>query len=57
MPSNIVEHDCREDLAYIETYGVRYSPYQQDKYVSGVTVCYQEGCGHKNVTNEEDIVR
>ena len=94
MPSNIVEHDCREDLAYIETYGVRYSPYQQDKYVSGVTVCYQapvhehngrkygfrhpshwvfysfpapksdpfgwlcdEGCGHENVTNEEDIVR
>ncbi len=41
LPSNIVEHDCREDLAYIETYGVRYSPYQNDKYVSGVTVCYQ----------------
>jgi putative glutamine amidotransferase len=41
MPSNIVEHDCMEDLAYIETNGVRYSPYQRDKYVSGVTVCYQ----------------
>lgn len=41
FPANIVEHDCREDLAYIETYGVRYSPYQNDKYVSGVTVCYQ----------------
>lgn len=41
FPPNIVEHDCREDLAYIETYGVRYSPYQNDKYVSGVTVCYQ----------------
>lgn len=94
LPSNIVEHDCREDLAYIETNGVRYSPYQNDKYVSGVTVVYQapvhehngrkygfrhpvhwvfysfpapksdpfgwlcdEGCGHENVTNEEDIVR
>ena len=94
FPPNIVEHDCREDLAYIETYGVRYSPYEKDKYVSGVTVCYQapvhehngrkygfrrpvhwvfysfpapksdpfgwlcdEGCGHENVTNEEDIVR
>ena len=41
LPPNIVEHDCREDLAYIETDGVRYSPYQNDKYVSGVTVCYQ----------------
>ena len=41
LPSNIVEHDCREDLAYIETNGVRYSPYQNDKYVSGVTVVYQ----------------
>ena len=41
LPSNIVEHDCREDLAYIETDGVRYSPYENDKYVSGVTVCYQ----------------
>ena len=41
LPSYIVEHDCREDLAYIETNGVRYSPYQNDKYVSGVTVCYQ----------------
>ena len=41
LPSNIVEHDCREDLAYIETNGVRYSPYDNDKYVSGVTVCYQ----------------
>ena len=41
LPPNIVEHDCREDLAYIETNGVRYSPYQNDKYVSGVTVCYQ----------------
>ena len=41
LPQNIVEHDCREDLAYIETDGVRYSPYQNDKYVSGVTVCYQ----------------
>ena len=94
LPSNIVEHDCREDLAYIETYGVRYSPYEKDKYVSGVTVCYQapvhehngrrygfrhpvhwvfytfpapksdpfgflcdEGCGHENVTSEDDIVR
>ena len=94
LPPNIVEHDCREDLAYIETNGVRYSPYQNDKYVSGVTVVYQapvhehngrkygfrhpvhwifysfpaaksdpfgwlcdEGCGHENVTNEEDIVR
>ena len=94
FPQNIVEHDCREDLAYIETNGVRYSPYQNDKYVSGVTVCYQapvhehngrkfgfrhpvhwvfysfpapksdpfgslcdEGCGHENVTSEEDIVR
>ena len=41
LPSNIVEHDCREDLAYIETNGVRYSPYDKDKYVSGVTVVYQ----------------
>ena len=41
MPSYILEHDCMEDLAYIETDGVRYSPYQKDKYVSGVTVCYQ----------------
>ena len=41
LPSFIVEHDCREDLAYIETNGVRYSPYEDDKYVSGVTVCYQ----------------
>ena len=41
LPPNIVEHDCREDLAYIETYGVRYSPYEKDKYISGVTVCYQ----------------
>lgn len=41
LPPNIVEHDSREDLAYIETYGVRYSPYQDDKYVSGVTVVYQ----------------
>ena len=41
LPSGIVEHDCMEDLAYIETDGVRYSPYQRDKYVSGVTVCYQ----------------
>ena len=94
LPSNIVEHDCMEDLAYIETDGVRYSPYQRDKYVSGKTVVYQapvhehngrkfgfrhpvhwifysfpaaksdpfgslcdEGCGHENVTNEEDIVR
>ena len=94
LPSNIVEHDCREDLAYIETNGVRYSPYEKDKYVSGVTVVYQapvhehngrkygfrrpthwifysfpapksdpfgslcdEGCGHVNVTNEEDIIR
>ena len=94
LPPNIVEHDCREDLAYIETNGVRYSPYEKDKYVSGVTVVYQapvhehngrkygfrrpshwvfytfpapksdpfgflcdEGCGHENVTNEEDIVR
>ena len=94
LPQNIVEHDCREDLAYIETDGVRYSPYQNDKYVSGVTVCYQapvhehngrkfgfrhpvhwvfysfpaaksdpfgslcdEGCGHKNVTDEKDIIR
>ncbi len=94
LPSNIVEHDCREDLAYIETNGVRYSPYDNDKYVSGVTVCYQapvheyngrkfgfrhpvhwvfysfpaaksdpfgslcsEGCGHENVTSEEDIIR
>ena len=94
LPPNIVEHDCREDLAYIETDGVRYSPYQNDKYVSGVTVCYQapvhehngrkfgfrhpvhwifysfpaaksdpfgflcdDGCGHENVTNEEDIIR
>lgn len=94
LPSNIVEHDCREDLAYIETNGVRYSPYDNDKYVSGVTVVYQapvhehngrkfgfrhpvhwifysfpapksdpfgslcdEGCGHENVTSEEDIVR
>ena len=94
LPSNIVEHDCREDLAYIETNGVRYSPYDNDKYVSGVTVVYQapvhehngrkygfrhpthwifysfpahksdpfgslcdEGCGHENVTNEEEIIR
>jgi len=41
LPSGIVEHDCMEDLAYIETHGVRYSPYERDKYVSGVTVCYQ----------------
>ena len=41
MPPYILEHDCKEDLAYIETNGVRYSPYQKDKYVSGVTVCYQ----------------
>ena len=41
MPPYILEHDCMEDLAYIETNGVRYSPYQKDKYVSGVTVCYQ----------------
>ena len=41
LPPKIVEHDCREDLAYIETNGVRYSPYENDKYVSGVTVCYQ----------------
>ncbi len=26
LPQNIVEHDCMEDLAYIETDGVRYSP-------------------------------
>ena len=94
FPSNIVEHDCMEDLAYIETNGVRYSPYERDKYVSGVTVCYQapvhehkgrkfgfrhpvhwvfysfpaaksdpfgwlcdEGCGHENVTSEDDIIR
>ena len=94
LPSNIVEHDCREDLAYIETNGVRYSPYDNDKYVSGVTVVYQapvhehngrkfgfrkpvhwifysfpaaksdpfgslcdEGCGHENVTDVEDIIR
>ena len=94
LPSNIVEHDCMEDLAYIETDGVKYSPYQRDKYVSGKTVVYQapvhehngrkfgfrhpvhwifysfpaaksdpfgslcdEGCGHENVTSEEDIVR
>ena len=94
LPSNIVEHDCREDLAYIETNGIRYSPYENDKYVSGVTVVYQapvhehngrkygfrhpvhwifynfpaaksdpfgslcdEGCGHVNVTSEDDIVR
>lgn len=94
LPPNIVEHDCREDLAYIETNGVRYSPYDKDKYVSGVTVVYQapvhehngrkygfrhpvhwifysfpapksdpfgslcdEGCGHVNVTSEEDIIR
>ena len=94
LPPNIVEHDCMEDLAYIETDGVRYSPYQRDKYVSGVTVVYQapvhehngrkfgfrhpvhwifysfpaaksdpfgslcdEGCGHENVTNEEDVIR
>ena len=94
LPPNIVEHDCMEDLAYIETDGVRYSPYQRDKYVSGKTVVYQapvhehngrkfgfrhpvhwifysfpaaksdpfgslcdEGCGHENVANEEDIVR
>lgn len=94
LPSNIVEHDCMEDLAYIETDGVRYSPYQRDKYVSGKTVVYQapvhehngrkfgfrhpvhwifysfpaaksdpfgslcdEGCGHENVTSEEDIIR
>ena len=94
LPSNIVEHDCREDLAYIETNGVKYSPYDNDKYVSGVTVVYQapvhehngrkfgfrkpthwifysfpaaksdpfgslcdEGCGHENVTSEEDIIR
>jgi len=41
MPPYILEHDCMEDLAYIETNGVRYSPYQKDKYISGVTVCYQ----------------
>ena len=41
LPPNIVEHDCMEDLAYIETDGVRYSPYQRDKYVSGKTVVYQ----------------
>lgn len=41
MPPFILEHDCVEDLAYIETNGIRYSPYQKDKYVSGVTVCYQ----------------
>ena len=41
MPSFILEHDCIEDLAYIETDGIRYSPYQKDKYVSGKTVCYQ----------------
>lgn len=41
MPPFILEHDCVEDLAYIETDGIRYSPYQKDKYVSGVTVCYQ----------------
>lgn len=94
LPPNIVEHDCREDLAYIETNGVKYSPYDKDKYVSGVTVVYQapihehngrkfgfrhpvhwifysfpaaksdpfgslcdEGCGHENVTSEEDIIR
>ena len=94
LPSNIVEHDCMEDLAYIETNGVRYSPYERDKYVSGVTVVYQapvhehngrkfgfrkpvhwifytfpaaksdpfgslcdEGCGHENVTSEDDIIR
>ena len=94
FPSNIVEHDCMEDLAYIETNGVKYSPYERDKYVSGVTVCYQapvhehkgrkfgfrhpvhwvfysfpapksdpfgwlcdEGCGHENVTSEDDIIR
>jgi len=94
LPSGIVEHDCMEDLAYIETDGVKYSPYQRDKYVSGVTVVYQapvhehngrkfgfrhpshwvfstfpadksdpfgslcdEGCGHENVTSEDDIIR
>ena len=41
MPPFILEHDCLEDLAYIETNGIKYSPYQKDKYVSGVTVCYQ----------------
>ena len=41
MPPFILEHDCMEDLAYIETNGVRYSPYDKDKYVSGVTICYQ----------------
>ena len=41
IPPYILEHDCLEDLAYIETNGVRYSPYQKDKYISGVTVCYQ----------------
>lgn len=41
LPSFILEHDCREDLAYIENDGVRYSPYENDKYISGVTVCYQ----------------
>ena len=41
MPPFILEHDCMEDLAYIETDGVRYSPYDKDKYVSGVTICYQ----------------
>lgn len=94
LPANIVEHDCREDLAYIETNGVKYSPYENDKYVSGVTVVYQapvhehngrkfgfrhpvhwvfysfpaaksdpfgslceEGCGHVNVSNVEEIIR
>lgn len=94
LPPNIVEHDCMEDLAYIVTDGVKYSPYQRDKYVSGKTVVYQapvhehngrkfgfrhpvhwifysfpaaksdpfgslcdEGCGHENVTNAEDIIR
>ena len=47
MPPFILEHDCVEDLAYIETDGVRYSPYQKDKYVSGVTFCYQ-ATGHEH---------
>ena len=51
LPPNIVEHDCREDLAYIETNGVKYSPYENDKYVSGVTVCYQAPVHEHNGRN------
>ena len=40
---NAEKYMSREQTApvEIENDGVRYSPYENDKYISGVTVCYQ----------------